>query len=106
MNRVFLTLIIILVIIFSTAIALAEISEEGIKLKIGENFINLSFDFSPIYSRDLIENYPEISVITFNESGISGGYVNVFGGIGKNFLIEPNKEYEIITKKEVIINLK
>jgi hypothetical protein len=99
-------ILIIIVIIFSNTIILAEMSEEGIKLTVGKNLINLSFEFSPINVQDLIRNYPEISTITSNESGIIEGYVNVFGGIGKNFLIESNKEYEIITKKEEIITLK
>jgi hypothetical protein len=105
MKRGFWVLIIILVI-FSTAITLAELSGEGIKLNIGENFVNFSLNFSPVYTQDLVKAYPEISVITHNENGIEEGYVNVFGGIGKNFLIESNKEYDIITKKEVTMILK
>lgn len=105
MKRGFWALMLIM-IIFSGAVTLAEMSEEGIKLNIGKNFINLSFEFSPVYVQDLVKNYPGISTITSNESGIIEGYVNVFGGIGKNFLIESNKEYEIITKKEETITLK
>jgi hypothetical protein len=105
MKRGFWILIIVLVI-FSTAITLAELADERIELKIGENSINISFGFSPFYAKDLVNSYPDISVISHNENGVVEGYVNVFGGIGKNFLIEQNKDYEIIAKKEVIIVLK
>jgi hypothetical protein len=105
MKRYFWISIIVLVI-FSTAIALAELSDERIELKIGENLVNFSFEFSPFYSHDLVKAYPDISVISHNKDGVVEGYVNVFGGIGKNFLIEANKDYEIITKKEVTIILK
>jgi hypothetical protein len=99
-------ILIIGIIVLSSAITLAELSGEGIKLNIGENQINFSFDFSPFYTQDLVKAYPEISVITHNENGVEEGYVNIFGGIGKNFLIESNKNYEIIVQKEVTIILK
>jgi hypothetical protein len=105
MKRYFWILIIVLVI-FSTTITLAELSGEGIELKIGENLVNLSFEFSPFYSHDLVKAYPDISVISHNENGVVEGYVNVFGGIGKNFLIESNKDYEIITKQNITLILK
>jgi hypothetical protein len=99
-------ILIIMLILSSTAITLAESQGEEIELKNGENIVNMSFEFSPLYVQDLIKYYPEISAVTINESGELKGYVNVFGGIGNNFLIEPNKNYEIITKQDLTIILK
>ena len=82
-----------------TGIIFAEDFNEGIKLNEGKNTVNFSFEFSPIYVGDLIKAYPEITTITYTESEEEIGYVNVFGGIGENFVIYPNKTYEITTNK-------
>jgi hypothetical protein len=95
-----LWILIITLVIFSTTMTLAELSDKRIELKKGENLFNTSFEFSPIYVKDFVNAYPEVSVISYVENGITEGYVNIFGGIGKNFIIEPNKVYEIITKQE------
>ena len=107
MRKYFLLLIGILIII-STAITLtlAETQGEKIELTQGENFVNMSFEFSPFYVKDLVKNNPEILVVTINESGSIWGYVNEFGGIGNNFIIYPDKTYEIICKEDLTIILK
>jgi len=101
-----LIFLVMVLVIFSSAIILAEISNGEIKLNKGENSINFTLNFSQFYVQDLIKAYPEISVITHEENGIEEGYVNVFGGIGKNFLIEKNNIYKVISEKEVNIILK
>ncbi|MCX6750038.1 MAG: hypothetical protein NTZ83_01120 [Candidatus Pacearchaeota archaeon] len=106
MNKYFLILLFAVVILGVTGIILAEEFKEGIKLSEGKNIINLSFEFNPLYVEDLVKIYPEIATVTYNESGQEFGYVNVFGGIGENFVIYPNKIYEITTQKEVNLNLK
>jgi hypothetical protein len=106
MNKFLLTLVFVILIFGISGIIIAEEFKEGIKLSEGKNIINLSFEFSPLYVKDLVLIYPEISTVTYNESNQEWGYVNVFGGIGENFVIYPNKTYEITVKQEVNLNLK
>jgi hypothetical protein len=53
------------------------------------------------YASELIRNNPDIDSITYFDEFLneSYGYVNVFGGIGKNFVIKPGEKYEINVKK-------
>jgi hypothetical protein len=97
-----------ILIIISTAITLtlAENSGERIDLAKGENLVKMNFEFSPLYVKDLVKINPNILVITVNESEEILGYVNEFGGIGNNFIIYPNKTYEIICKEDIVINLR
>ena len=104
MNKYFL--ISIFFILCVSGIIIAEDFKEGIKLYEGENTINLSLNFNPIYVGDLVKIYPEIETVTYNDSRQELGYVNAFGGIGNNFVIYPNKIYEITTKQETNLNLK
>ncbi len=104
MNKtVLITLILILGI---SGIIFAEDFSKEIVLEEGINQINLSYNFNPIYAKDLVTLYPDIQTITYVENGKEIGYVNVFGGIGENFIIYPNQIYEISVKKEVGFNLK
>jgi hypothetical protein len=106
MNKFLSILTLAIILLGISGIILAEEFKEGIKLSEGKNTINLSFEFSPLYVKDLMILYPEIATATYNESNQEGGYVNVFGGIGENFVIYPNRIYEITAKQEVNLNLK
>jgi hypothetical protein len=106
MNKLLLVLIFAFLILGVSEIILAEEFEEGIKITEGKNIVNISYNFSPIYVKDLIKIYPEITTITFNDGNQEIGYVNVLGGIGENFIISENNIYEITTRKEVNLNLK
>ena len=76
---------------------------DKIILKEGKNKITTSPDFSPIYVKDFIKLNPDIEVISYNFENESTGYINILNGIGQNFIIYPEKEYEIVSKKEVIL---
>jgi hypothetical protein len=108
MRRYFIILILVFIIsLFGISeILIAEELEGGIKLSEGKNVINLSFEFSPIYASDLIKLNPEIETVTYNDSIEEIGYVNIFGGIGENFVIKTNTLYEITTKQEITLNLR
>jgi hypothetical protein len=99
-------LIFIFAIFCLSGIIIAEDFREGINLTEGKNIINISFDFNPLYVKDLVKIYPDINAVSYNNSKEKFGYVNVFGGIGDNFVIYPNQIYEITTEKEIILNLK
>jgi len=102
MKRGILILLITLVM-FSTAITLAEFQEGKIKLNKGENIVSPEFNFSQIRVSELIERNPEILVVTFLDGEKKIGYINQFGGIGEDFLISQNQKYEIICKEALEI---
>lgn len=106
MNKIIFSLAGVLLILSISGIIIAEEFKEGVNLIEGKNLINLSQDFDPIYVEDFVKIYPEITTITYNNGTHELGYVNVFGGIGENFIVYPNKIYEITTKGETSLNLK
>jgi hypothetical protein len=99
-------LILVFAVFCVSGIIIAEEFREGVELHEGKNIVNISAEFSPLYVKDLIKIHPEIQTITYNDSRQKFGYVNVFGGIGDNFVISSNKTYEITTKQGVTLNLK
>jgi hypothetical protein len=110
MKNNLLVLIILLIFLFTTAITIAEIlpDEKGIQLEQGENEILMSLEFSPIYVSDLIKAYPEIMMITYFDeiSEEEIGYVNVFGGIGENFIMYADKTYFITVEEKLEVSFK
>jgi len=71
-----------------------------LKLVGGKNAIE--FDLGqPIYAETLVKLNPSIEAISYTENNKTIGYVNIFGGIGKNFIIEKGKQYEVIVKEDL-----
>jgi hypothetical protein len=106
MNRSFLILICVILVLGVSSLIIAEEFKEGIRLSEGKNSVNLSYEFNPIYVKDLVKIYPDITTITYNNGEQEVGYVNVLGGVGENFVISPDNIYEITTKEEVTLDLK
>jgi len=109
-----LVLIVILTFLFTTAIALAELLPEKIQLEEGENEVLMPIDFSPIYVKDFVRVYPEIQTITYLEQKNYGleeieveiGYVNAFGGIGENFIMQEGVIYFMTVQKNLEVLIK
>ncbi len=94
-----------LIIILSLTVIVAENPLE-LKIPQGEsNFTVLEY-FPSMYASELIAANPEIQSISVEEYGQTFGYLNTLGGIGTNFLIEPNKNYEIHSNQSATIKLK
>lgn len=87
---VFLFLILSFIIISSQNIFSADLVK-------GKNYIQLNVT-EPFYVETLVKLNPTIEVISYKEGNETIGYVNVFNGVGKNFIIE-NREYEIVVKE-------
>jgi hypothetical protein len=86
-------------IIISFILVVSE-NVSSIKLTNGKN--NIIFNSSnSFYAKDLVKYNPKIEVISYIEENTTIGYVNVFSGIGENFIIYPGKEYEIIVKEDI-----
>lgn len=111
-NNLLISLLLI-VTILSTAITLAELLPEEedpvISLNQGKNEIIIPENTSSFYVKDLVIAYPEILTVTYFklEDGNlkEKGFVNVFGGIGENFIIYPNQKYNITVSKNMEVDL-
>ncbi len=108
MNRYLLVFfsIFLICLLGISGIIIAEEFKDTIKINEGKELVNFSSEFSPIYVKDLILLNPNITTVTYNNGTHDLGYVDVFGGIGENFVVSPNKIYEITSKGEVTLNLK
>ena len=78
-------------------------SKESIVLVEGKNTVRLNIT-DPFYVETLVKLNPKIEAVSYSEGDITVGYVNVFNGIGKNFVME-NREYEIIVSENVSLIL-
>ena len=90
-------LMILFVLVVLSGIMNAEIFPEKIELYEGKNNFTAFSDLG--YASELVTMYPEIETISYKGSNETIGYVNVFGGIGVDFLIEENKTYEINARR-------
>ena len=98
-NKNYLILVfgIFLIYIF-TILAVSSTDDSSIKLLKGKN--NMFLNTNQIYVKDLVRINPDIEVISYKENNRSIGYVNLFDGIGDNFLINRSIEYEIIVRQD------
>jgi hypothetical protein len=88
--------------------ATSIIAENPLQIEVPKGEYNLTVIeyFPSIYVSELINNNPEIQSVSISEYGQTFGYLNTLGGIGTNFLIEPNRKYEIHTNQTITISLK
>lgn len=103
-------MVIILILLVGGAIIIAYPSPSEIEVNEGKNTIEINETFTPFRVSVLVENNEYIRSVTliesyFGSNNSSRGYVNAFGGIGENFMIEPNKTYEIVSSKNKTIQL-
>jgi len=95
--------LLILIICITTTIADNPLT---IALKEGKNNFTILQEFPSIYASDLIKENPSIQSITIYQYGQTFAYINIMGGIGTNFLIEENIDYEVYTNSSTIMYLK
>jgi len=93
-------------IFFLFGIILASSQVGKFDVEKGKNLFSVE---NPISAKELAMLNPEIETISLKENdtiGYVNGYVNVFGGIGKNFILEPGKTYEIVSEKNLTLRVK
>jgi hypothetical protein len=75
-----------------------------IELTEGKNY--LSF-YQPLFVKDFMRKNPDIEALSYFDSNQNKtiGYIRALGGIGKNFIIIPGQEYEIIASKNTTISV-
>ena len=92
------------VIVFLSSTLIAD-SIVTMNVKKGENNIMVENYFHSLPVSSLISTNPQVQSVTLLEEGQTLGYVNVFGGIGTDFLIEPGKTYEVHSSEDLVIFL-
>jgi len=100
--RIFFVLICFLILVLSIFFVKSIDNDSENLLVKGKNYISFS-GIDPLYVSDLIKLNPGIEVVSYGEGEDTFGYVNVFGGIGKNFIIRDLQEYEIISKEDTAL---
>jgi hypothetical protein len=100
-NKIILFAVICLLVLITFMVISSE-EVNTLKLIKGKNFIQFNIT-QPFYVKTFIELNPQIEVISFKKDNKTFGYVNVFSGIGDNFIVQKNIEYEIIAKENVSI---
>jgi hypothetical protein len=87
---------IFLLILMFAVLLLKVFSEEATSMEVptGTGLILLNSTCS-FYSDQFIRLNPCVQAISYSENGESIGYVNVFGGIGKNFIVMEGKSYNV-----------
>jgi hypothetical protein len=98
-NKKSLLIFFIIISIFSI-IRVYSSDSYSIELKEGKNYINLSLN-EQLYVSQLVKSNPSISVVSYIRDNKTIGYVNLYNGIGEDFLIENGVEYEIISNKNI-----
>ncbi|GBE20030.1 hypothetical protein BMS3Abin17_00762 [archaeon BMS3Abin17] len=92
----------LVLVIVGGVFALNEIGDRN-SLKKGGNYVSIN---QPLSAKELVVLNPEIEYISYFDEFLnkSVAYVNIFGGIGSNFMINPEQIYEISVSKEINLN--
>ncbi|GEM_PF-1103800 len=101
------TLIAIMLLFFLFSVIILDFGlakNEGKKtdLKRGKNLLEIN---QTMYVRDFVRMNPDIETVSYFDEFLnkSIGYVNVFGGVGKNFLMTPGQVYEVNAKRNTTL---
>ncbi len=78
-------------------------SKDAVELVKGKNYVELNIS-QPFYIKTLVKLNPSIEVASYKVGNETIGYVNVFDGVGKNFIVD-SREYEIIVGKNITLVL-
>jgi len=104
----FMLIILVLILVVALKVIPAAIElnghKTGILLKTGKNYLILN---QSLYAKEIIILNPEIESLSYFDEFLnkSIGYVNVFGGVGSNFITNPEKAYEINVKEDINLRL-
>lgn len=103
-NKLFFGFIFIALVIF-LVIGVSSVENSNLSVTKGKN--NVSFEKGQeFFVSTLINLNPNIESVSYIDSeGKSHGYVNFAGGMGENFMIDSSKNYEIVSKENVNLEL-
>lgn len=100
----FLIFLCCLILAFSFAVyaGMAEElhSRSGVILLEGKNQVEID---RAVLVKEIVILNPEIEYVSYYDEFLNKqvAYVNVFGGVGDNFLIEPGRIYEFSVRKKI-----
>lgn len=97
----FMIILVIFVIFVGSFITIS--SKDAVELVKGKNHVELNIS-QPFYVETLMKLNPSIEVASYQAGEETIGYVNVFKGVGKNFIVDTG-EYEIIVKENTTLVL-
>jgi len=92
------------IILIFCVVLVSAIDSDNMVLNGGKNVIVFG-NKNPMYVSDLIRLNPEIEVVSFKEGTETLGYVNFLGGVGEDFIVYGDSEYEVIVNKNISLVL-
>ena len=107
LNKIFLLILIVVATVtlsFTGVYSVNSAEADSTNLAAGKNHVRFNLT-EAFYARDIVKWNPSITVLSYTGGNKTIGYVNLFNGIGDNFIIENNKDYEIILNKNISLVL-
>jgi len=99
-----LLLIFAIILLFTLTLVIVSSTTDQSNMIPGKNHVMFNLT-EPFYVKDLIKWNPQISVVSFSKENKTIGFVNLYNGVGDDFIIENNQEYEIILSKNIYLVL-
>jgi len=103
--------VLIIIGVFVFSFIFVSVSSQNVKefeLEKGKNTLIFN-NTEEFYVKSLFDLNEDIEVVSYNvvnrDVNKSIGYIKAFGGVGKNFIVEPNKEYEVIVSENTTVTL-
>jgi len=98
-NKLLFSFIVISLVLTISLIRVTSEDVNSIELYKGKNLVKLNHT-NPFYVKSLIELNRDIEAVSYLENNRTIGYVDIFGGVGENFIIQEDIEYEIIASRD------
>lgn len=89
----------IMLLLMLVTIAFAGAQE--VELLPGKNLVTLKESGFGISAKSLVEAYPALQMVAFDDGIHTLAYINLFGGIGTDFILYPGKTYELYTTTQL-----
>jgi hypothetical protein len=104
MKRLLIFIVLLIILVLGGSIIRAQLpAQNSLELSAGKQDIVFNESF---YARTFIQQHPDVEYISYYDEFLqrSVTYVNVFGGIGQNFVIIPGRSYEISVRTDTTIH--
>lgn len=102
----FLILVSLFIITDSVKADQTQPDQQGVYIQLTEGKNYISF-LQASYVKEFMRKNPDIEAISFYDPALdkTTGYVRALGGIGKNFILVPGQEYEVIASKDTTVRV-
>jgi hypothetical protein len=96
LKRTSIFILIVLVMVLSLVSVFSE-TPLPLSLNKGKNYLRFNAT-KPFYVETFVKLNPSVEAISYKEDNRTVGYVNIYGGVGKNFVIRSDIEYEVVSR--------